>query len=165
MKGRREIFIQPELCTGCHSCELACALSHTPSKELAGALLRGERTRALLWVEQVGRLKAPVVCRQCEDAPCVQACPTGAMHTREDGINLVDVQECIACWMCAMACPFGTIGRGEHKVVKCDRACLDEEGTPACVRACPTGALAFQTVEDFQAARRRTTATAAAVPA
>lgn len=164
MGDRREIFVQPELCTGCRSCELACALSHTTTKDLLRAVVSGERPQPLLWVEQIDELKAPVVCRQCEDAPCVQACPTGAMHTREDGINLVDLQQCIACWMCAMACPFGTIGRGERKVVKCDRACLDEEGMPACVKACPTGALAFQTVEEFQAARRRTTAKVA-VPA
>ncbi|PTQ50712.1 MAG: Carbon monoxide dehydrogenase iron-sulfur protein CooF [Hydrogenibacillus schlegelii] len=39
--------------------------------------------------------------------------------------------------------------------MKCDRECLDEEGIPACVRACPTGALVYQTVEEFEAERRR----------
>jgi carbon-monoxide dehydrogenase iron sulfur subunit len=132
-------------------------VSHTSDRNLFGALLRGERPQKYLWVEQFDGIKTPSVCRQCEDAPCVAVCPTGAMHRREDGINVCNLQECIGCWMCALACPFGAIGRGDGKAVKCDRECVDEEGIPACVRACPTGALVFQTVEEFEAERRRET--------
>lgn len=152
---RKEIFIRYELCTGCRSCELACAVSHTTDKDLVSAILRGERPPRYIWVDEFEGIKAPAVCRQCEDAPCVAVCPTGAMHVREDGINVCDVNQCIGCWMCAMACPFGAIARGEGKALKCDRACLDEDGVPACVRACPTGALVYQTVEEFEAERRR----------
>jgi len=39
--------------------------------------------------------------------------------------------------------------------VKCDRNCLDEQGTPACVRACSAGALTFASVDDFSEGRRK----------
>lgn len=152
---RKEIFVRYERCTGCRSCELACAVSHTAARDLFGALLGGERPQKRLFVDQVGQVKAPAVCRHCEEAPCVAVCPTGAMHRREDGVNVVALHRCIGCWMCAMACPFGAVSRGEGKAIKCDRECLDEEGIPACVRACPTGALVFQTVEEFEAERRQ----------
>jgi carbon-monoxide dehydrogenase iron sulfur subunit len=154
---RKEIFIRYERCIGCHSCELACAVAHTSDGDLVGAILRGERPQKYLWVEDIDQKKVPTVCRQCEDAPCVAVCPTGAMYQRDDTINVCNLQQCIGCWMCALACPFGAIGRNEYegKVVKCDRACLNEEGIPACVRACPTGALVFQTVEEFEAERRK----------
>ncbi|WP_022856205.1 4Fe-4S dicluster domain-containing protein [Thermodesulfobacterium thermophilum] len=152
---RREIFVRYDRCVGCHSCELACAISHTAARDLFGAILGGEKAQKLLWVDQVGPVKAPAVCRHCEDAPCVAVCPTGAMHRREDGLNLVNLPQCIGCWMCALACPFGAVSRGDGKAIKCDRECLDEEGVPACVRACPTGALVFKTVEEFEADRRR----------
>ncbi|MBE3550953.1 MAG: 4Fe-4S binding protein [Brockia lithotrophica] len=152
---RKEIFVRYERCTGCHSCELACAVAHTSDGNLVGAMMRGERPNRYISVDQLEQVKAPSVCRQCEDAPCVAVCPTGAMYTREDGIKVCNLQQCIGCWMCALACPFGAIGRGEGKAVKCDRECLDEEGIPACVRACPTGALVYQTVEEFEAERRR----------
>lgn len=154
---RREIFVRYERCVGCHSCELACAVSHTAARDLFVAIFRGERSQKRLWVDQIDRIKAPAVCRQCEDAPCVSVCPTGAMHQREDTINVCNLQQCIGCWMCALTCPFGAIGRNEleGKVIKCDRECLNEEGVPACVAACPTGALVYQTVEEFEAERRK----------
>lgn len=158
---RKEIFVRYDRCMGCHSCELACAISHTAARDLFGALLGGEKPQKRIYVDQVGQVKAPAVCRQCEDAPCVAVCMTGAMHSREDGVNVVNLPQCIGCWMCAMACPFGAVGRGEGKAIKCDRECVDEEGVPACVRACPTGALVFKTVEEFEAERRREAAASA----
>lgn len=156
---RKEIFVRYERCTGCHSCELACAVAHSSDRNLFGAILRGEKPRKYIWVEQMDLMKAPTVCRQCEDAPCVAACPIGAMYQRGDTINVCNLQQCIGCWMCALACPFGAIGRNEQegKVIKCDRECLNEEGIPACVEACPAGALVYQTVEEFEAQRRRET--------
>lgn len=157
---RKEIFVRYERCTGCHSCELACAVIHTAKRNLFKALLAGEKSQTRIHVDQVGSVKAAAVCRHCEDAPCVAVCPTGAMHSRKDGVKLVHLPQCIGCWMCALACPFGAVNRGEGKAVKCDRKCLDKEGVPACVRACPTGALVYQTVEEFEAERRRKTAAA-----
>ncbi|WP_052210464.1 4Fe-4S dicluster domain-containing protein [Thermoanaerobacter sp. YS13] len=152
---RREIFVRYDRCVGCRSCELACAVSHTASRDLFEAILRGEKSKKRIYVDQIDQIKAPAVCRHCEEAPCVAVCVTGAMQRREDGVNIVDLFRCIGCWMCALVCPFGAVSRGEGKAIKCDRECVDEQGIPACVRACHTGALVFKTVEEFEADRRR----------
>lgn len=148
---------------GCHSCELACAVSHTAERTLFGAVLQGAKAYHRLWVDQTARGKAPVLCRHCANAPCVAACPTGAMHKRADGISLLDEAKCIGCWDCVRDCPFGACGQGEQTAVKCDRACLDEEGVPACVGACPTGALVYMTAAEYAAERRHPQRRAVAV--
>jgi len=47
-----------------------------------------------------------VRCNQCKDAPCVEVCPTGATHQREDGIIAVDQDKCVGCRYCIIACPY-----------------------------------------------------------
>jgi Fe-S-cluster-containing dehydrogenase component len=49
----------------------------------------------------------PTTCMQCENAPCVKVCPTGASFKTPDGVTLIDQQKCIGCRMCMAACPYG----------------------------------------------------------
>ena len=87
-------------------------------------------------------VKIPIVCHNCEDAPCVTACMPGCRHRDEaSGRIVTDYERCVGCWMCVMMCPFGAIQRiptaeGEHHGValKCD-SCLDKEIVP-CIAAC-----------------------------
>jgi Fe-S-cluster-containing dehydrogenase component len=88
-------------------------------------------------------------CLHCDVPACVEACPTGAMHKRADGLVLSNGEICIGCQCCAIACPFGIpqLNPGNGKIAKCD-GCADrvERGlSPACVLACPTEALSFLT--------------------
>ena len=91
-----------------------------------------------------------MICRHCQDAPCVAVCRTGAL-VQNSLTGVVDriVENCIGCWTCAMVCPYGAIGRRMEvrMAVKCDR-CKDLD-VPACVQACPTGALVFTTLREF----------------
>lgn len=156
---QKEILVHYERCMGCHSCELACAVAHSHAKTLAGALAADKPPLKQLYVEQVDGVKAPIVCRHCEQAPCVEVCMPRSMHYTTDGLvtNGDRNAKCLGCWMCIMACPFGVIRQdGDvRRAVKCDRQCTDESDIPACVRACLTGALVFTTVADFEAGKRR----------
>ncbi len=155
----RELLINYERCLGCHSCELACATAHSLAKSLFGAVLGGEAPLKRIFVNQSGGSKVPLNCRHCEDAPCIDACITGAMHRNPDGVvtNQGGEAPCTGCWMCVMVCPYGIIRaeNGKKKAVKCDRNCLNATGVPACVKACPTGALAFTTVDRHSAEKRK----------
>jgi len=143
------ILVNPDRCLGCHTCELACAVAHTEANSLIGAVLAGERLQPRNHVLQVDSVKISTQCRQCEDAPCVKVCPTGATY-RTETYTAVDQRLCIGCRLCMMVCPFGAIrvatatvaGRDKRAAFKCD-LCVDRPEGPACVEACPTKALSL----------------------
>ncbi len=94
----------------------------------------------------------PGRCQHCDDAPCVEACPSGAAWKREDGIVLVEDALCSGCELCVPACPYearwlnpetGTIG----KCTFCQPR-IDEGLAPACVQTCVGGALKFGDAND-----------------
>ena len=144
------ILVDPALCLGCHTCELACAAAHTKAGTVIGAVLAGERLQPRNSVIQVDSVKLSTQCRQCEDAPCVQVCPTGATY-RTETYTAVDQRLCIGCRLCMMVCPFGAIhvstatvdGRDKRAAFKCD-LCVDRPAGPACVESCPTNALSLR---------------------
>lgn len=157
MAEPKEIFVRLDRCTGCHSCEMACAVEHSASKSIYGAMFETPRPRHRVYVEPVSKTTpAPVLCRHCEDAPCMHACIAGAIRRTEEGVVTTRADKCIGCWTCVMVCPYGVIGRNieEHKAYRCDRC--PELPVPACVGACPTKALVYSTVTDFSRETRRT---------
>ena len=154
-----EVFVDIVRCTGCKSCEIACAVEHSVSKQLFGAVFEQPRPQKRIHVESAMAYAYPVRCLHCTDAPCVAACPNGAM-TRDAvlGSVVVDEDRCQGCFMCAMVCQFGAISVDPTRrvVVKCD-FCPDRRRQgkqPACVEACPTHALQFGDEEDLSKDKR-----------
>lgn len=163
------IFADSQSCIGCRTCEVACVLSHQDENSVS-AIDPANFTPRLQLVKNA-RVTAPVMCRQCEDAPCAQVCPNHAIY-REDNQVKVDQEKCIGCKTCAIACPYGAMqvvtrsarkGSGllaveeiRAEALKCD-LCSDNPKGPACVRVCPTGALRIETAMDLEeaAARKR----------
>jgi carbon-monoxide dehydrogenase iron sulfur subunit len=155
----KRLFVLPELCTGCKTCELACAVEHSHTKTLLGAMLESHPPHTRVYVEAVNGSaedihKMPMTCRHCDPAPCIAACIPKAMHRSAEDVvtNVGGTHACIACGMCVMMCPFGMIARapapdGKIMALKCD-LCPDLE-IPACVSACPTGAIVFETGDGF----------------
>ena len=93
----------------------------------------------------------------CEKAPCVRVCPTRAMK-KVDGIVIVDDVRCIGCTSCIAVCPFGAPELNSKGFIeKCDQCRLRtaENLLPACVAACPTGALVFMEEEKFTRLKRQ----------
>ena len=148
------IFIDPARCMGCRACETACAVEHSVSKNIFGAVLEKPLPVPRIRVVTVdGLLYTPMRCQHCRDAPCMNVCPTKAIHRSREGFVVLDPNKCIGCLMCVLACPFGhpRYDPDTKTVVKCD-FCIERirrGEVPACVEACPTGALRYGRLEEF----------------
>jgi len=129
-------------CIGCHACTTACKSENEVPLSV---------TRTYVKYVDVGqfpntrRAFQVTRCNQCEDAPCVTACPTGAMFRRGDGIVDFDKNVCIGCKACIAACPYDAIfiNPEDHSAEKCNFCAhrLDIGLEPACVVVCPTEAI------------------------
>jgi carbon-monoxide dehydrogenase iron sulfur subunit len=131
--GYFECREDPEkICSRCRMCELMCAFHHHQV---------GNPRRSRIKVIALGRgVDLPVTCLNCEDAPCMKICPTGALHRKEkDGMVLVNGDLCIGCAMCVNACPIGaiTLDPMDGTASKCDLC----NGDPQCVAYCPARVL------------------------
>jgi carbon-monoxide dehydrogenase iron sulfur subunit len=140
----KRVYVKEEVCIGCHLCEVYCQLQHAGTADLVKAFKRGAPPLPRLRVDERGVVSLSVRCQQCDDAPCVQACLTGAL-SRDPVSRLVTVDEdkCIGCWTCVLVCPLAAItpDREQKKALKCD-LCQGEE-IPACVANCPNEALIY----------------------
>ena len=73
----RFIIADPKLCIGCNTCMASCSAEHRQ---------RGLQALPRLQVIRNARDSAPVMCHQCEDAPCAQVCPVNAIRHQDDAI-------------------------------------------------------------------------------
>jgi carbon-monoxide dehydrogenase iron sulfur subunit len=131
----KALTIEPDKCTGCMQCELACSWVQTgtyaPSKSLI---------RVNVFDEEASY--APYTCLQCDEAWCMNACPVNAIALdRETGAKVVMDSLCIGCHLCTIAGPFGTVFTQpvSDKAAKCNLC----GGQPACANACPTQAIVY----------------------
>jgi carbon-monoxide dehydrogenase iron sulfur subunit len=141
----KRIYIKEEVCIGCGLCEVYCRVEHSRSKDPIKAFKR-EIPRPLrrVRVERNVEISFPIQCRQCAKPWCVYSCLTGAMHKESASDKItVDIEKCVGCWTCIVACPYGALSRDTNSktVIKCD-LCPGRE-IPACVINCPNEALIF----------------------
>ncbi|MGE4535612.1 MAG: 4Fe-4S dicluster domain-containing protein [Desulfovibrio sp.] len=139
------VLADPARCIGCRACEIACAAAHM-EEDMGQAMARGLPFAPRLCLVRESGVTAPIQCRQCEDAPCAAACPTGAVASDGRAVT-VAAERCVGCKACLAACPVGAmqVGRlpgdqGGPVAHKCD-LCAGRRETPACVAVCPAGAL------------------------
>lgn len=147
---KRYLFFDPEKCSACGACALACIDQNDV------AVAAGEQPFRYTFTQEskTGELKFySVSCMHCADAPCVMGCPSGCLYKDvESGLTLYDNTNCVGCHSCAMACPFGAPSfNREGRMEKCD-GCIERlrRGLiPACVRVCPTGALTCRPAGEY----------------
>jgi len=136
-------------CIGCHACTIACKAEH----EIPVGVNR-------CWVKTVEkgsfpetrRFFFPVLCNQCDDAPCVRICPTSALFKRRDGIVDLHGDSCIGCRACMEACPYDQlfIDPNTRTAEKCNFCAnrVENKLLPACVSVCPTECRIFGDLDD-----------------
>jgi formate dehydrogenase iron-sulfur subunit len=178
-------FTDTTVCIGCKACEVACkewnnlpadnigltgqsydntgALSantwrHVAFVEKAGVADSGVRENDQLPF-QSGWLMMSDVCKHCHNAPCLEACPTGALFRTEFDTVVVQQDICNGCGYCVPACPFGVVDLSalDGKAHKCT-LCYDRlKGglEPACAKSCPTDSIQFGELGDLQARAAR----------
>lgn len=156
----KAMLVDTSKCTACRGCQAACKqwndLPGTRTRN-TGSYQNPPDLSAKTWMvvkfiehkegDQVQWLFMPMMCMQCNDAPCVTVCPTGAMHKVQNNYIVVNTDWCIGCRYCVQSCPYG-VARFESDtgwVRKChfciDRVLNDLE--PACSKTCPPGAISF----------------------
>ena len=136
-------------CIGCHACTIACKAEH----QIPIGVNR-------CWVKTVEkgsfpdtrRFFFPVLCNQCDEAPCVRICPTNALFKRRDGIVDLNGASCIGCRACMEACPYDQlfIDPNTHTAEKCNFCAnrVENKLQPACVSVCPTECRIFGDLDD-----------------
>lgn len=129
----KRVILDMDLCIGCRSCAAAC--------------FYGQKDMPIVNFGTIPQATVPVICRQCEEPACVDACPNEAMQRDELGVVWRSLFRCTGCGSCALACPFGVIPTepNKHQIAKCD-LCEDWVSAgrpPRCVAACTSGALRF----------------------
>ena len=135
-----------EYCIGCRLCEIHCIVQHSKSRDIIKAFKKERRPVKRVEVEEKGHVSFALQCRHCQDAPCLEACITGALYRdKQTGAVLHNEDKCVGCWMCIMVCPFGVITRnieGKKVASKCD-LCIGED-IPACVKNCLNEAIILE---------------------
>jgi Fe-S-cluster-containing dehydrogenase component len=142
-------LIDNRRCIGCHACSVACKAEHEVPLGVA-------RT----WVKYVEKGEFPETrrtfqvtrCNHCEDAPCVEICPTTALYKRPDGIVDFDNTRCIGCKACMQGCPYDAlyIDPQTETAAKCNFCAHRVEVglEPPCVTVCPTQAIVAGDMDD-----------------
>ncbi|KUO42069.1 MAG: hypothetical protein APU95_03610 [Hadesarchaea archaeon YNP_N21] len=130
----KNLFIIPELCIGCHRCELICSFAHFKVFNTA---------RARIWVIREKYTDAVIFCNQC--GLCIDACPLKIINRNvKTGAVEIDEEKCTGCGQCVTACPYGavTIDPIRNVALKCDLC----GGEPKCVNQCPEKCLIYADV-------------------
>ena len=137
-------------CFGCHGCEVACKAEND--------VPLGNYIRQTIYHDYekptggVARVMVPMSCQHCEDAPCIKACPCGALHKGSGGSVVVDYDTCSGHGACKEVCPYGAIyiDPVANQAIKCHNCThrIDEGMDPACMATCPSEALYFGDLND-----------------
>ena len=162
-------LIDTTKCIGCKACQVACMEWNDLRDEIGTNTGQYQNPRdlsesswTLMRFAEVEGPKGDLEwlirkdgCMHCADPGCLKACPSpGAIVQYANGIVDFHEENCIGCGYCITGCPFDIprISKRDHKVYKCtlcsDRVAVGLE--PACIKACPTGALVFGTKDDMK---------------
>ncbi|EGL82670.1 4Fe-4S ferredoxin iron-sulfur binding domain-containing protein [Caldalkalibacillus thermarum TA2.A1] len=172
LEARKGMFIDTSICIGCKACETACKewneLPMNPNYGFSGQSydntqkLNGENWRHVKFIEDFSEDRSEArwlflsdSCKHCQQAGCMEVCPTNAIIRTEYDTVYIDPNVCIGCKYCVSGCPFGVIdiglftGTAEKCTLCYDRLQVGQQ--PACAQACPTDCIEFGDVDELMA--------------
>lgn len=142
-------FIDTRRCFGCHGCEVSCKAENDVP---LGNYIRQTFYKDVGEYPKVARMFLPMACQHCEDAPCIKACPCGALKKGGGGSVVIDYETCCGHGTCVEVCPYGAIyiDPVANQAVKCHNCYhrVDEGLEPACANTCPADAIHFGDLND-----------------
>jgi tetrathionate reductase subunit B len=147
--ARYGMLIDLNTCIGCHACSVACKNEFDVPLGVFRDTVKNVEEGTY---PNSTRHFIPVLCNQCEDAPCLNACPTDAITRQPNGEVVIEEGDCNLNRFCMAACPYGAIYEDPrtHTASKCTfcehRTANGEQ--PACVEACPTNCRIFGDLDD-----------------
>ena len=168
MTKRYGMVIDLTTCLGCQACSAACTVQNETPYWSGKFRTKVEDVESGTF-PNVSRSFFPHLCMHCQDAPCLQVCPTGATYRTAEGIVKIDYEKCMGCKACIEACPYGAryvydsedvktakevFGADtQHQVPHVDKCTfcserLQEGLEPACVATCPGEARIFGDLND-----------------
>ena len=148
---RRGFDFDAALCVGCNACNAACILENGFQAGTRSVLSWNSEALPLLSV-----INLSMACNHCEKPPCLEGCPAIAYTLDSTGAVIHHQDRCMGCRYCTWRCPYDAPKINEVKgfIEKCD-FCTERttDGIePACVTACPTGALRMTQLDEFPSA-------------
>jgi len=131
-------WVDIEKCSGCRTCETTCSLKNTGQSNPTRSRIR------IIRYERQGEFHnfIPMVCQQCSNPLCMEACPVNAISRNpETDAMVVDSENCVGCKVCSMVCPIGgvSIDPVTNVAYKCDLC----DGDPECVKYCDPEAITY----------------------
>lgn len=137
MEGRvaqqKVLIFDPERCTGCRYCEIACAFEHY-------GVISPEKSHIRISLDEKRMELEAAVCQHCEEPLCIATCPQdAAVKDEEEGWVKINSMRCSGCNSCVLACPLpcAWFDKERRVVAKCDFC----DGDPVCAKYCSPGAL------------------------
>lgn len=156
------LLIDIGVCNGCYNCQIACKDEHVGNDWSPYA--KPQPDTGQFWTRMIEHERGsvprvrvtymPMFCMHCDDAPCVDSCPTDAIYKRDDGVVIIDPEECRGHKNCIDACPYEDVIYFNkdlniaQKCTFCAHLLDDDWEAPRCVDACPTDALRFGDEEE-----------------
>lgn len=151
------LIIDITKCNGCHNCQIACKDEHVGNDW--SPIAKPQPMTGQFWTKVKDKVRGSVpkvkvtylhsICRHCDDAPCIKACPNQAIYKRTDGIVIIDPEKCKGRRECIQQCPYDDVIYFNEELniaQKCTFcAHLLDKGweETRCSDVCPTGAFTF----------------------
>lgn len=153
---RLGMVIDSQRCLHCAACVVACKAENAVPLGQSRNRLEEREYGAY---PDVRVAMTPSQCMQCDDAPCVRVCPTGASYRDANGVVLINSNDCIGCRYCVEACPYGARYFDDEsgtvdKCTFCGQR-VEQGLEPACVATCPTRTRVFGDLDDPSSAIAR----------